>query len=49
MRRDDEISEEDRARVNQVTTSGIHSVERKPFRGLGAPGQPRTLIKLGGR
>ena len=24
-------------------------VERKPFRGLGAPGQPRTLIKLGGR
>jgi hypothetical protein len=25
------------------------TVERKPFRGLGAPGQPRTLIKLGGR
>ncbi len=32
MRREDEISEEDRARVNKVTTSGIHSVERKPFR-----------------
>lgn len=32
MRREDEISEEDRARVAKVTTSGIHSVERKPFR-----------------
>lgn len=34
MRREDEISEEDRARVAKVTTSGIHSVERKPFRPL---------------
>ena len=32
MRREDEISEEDRARVAKVTTTGIHSVERKPFR-----------------
>ena len=34
MRREDEISEEDRARVAKVTTSGIHSVEHKPFRPL---------------
>lgn len=34
MRREDEISEEDRARVAKVTSSGIHSVERKPFRPL---------------
>lgn len=34
MRREDEISEEDRARVARVTSSGIHSVERKPFRPL---------------
>lgn len=32
MRAPDEISEEDRQRVEQVTTTGIHSVERKPFR-----------------
>jgi hypothetical protein len=34
MRTEDEISEEDRARVARVTSSGIHSVERKPFRPL---------------
>jgi len=34
MRTEDEISEEDRARVAKVTSSGIHSVERKPFRPL---------------
>lgn len=32
MRREDEISEEDRARVAKVINTGIHSVERKPFR-----------------
>ena len=32
MRRENEISEEDRARVAKVTTTGIHAVERKPFR-----------------
>ncbi len=32
MRREDEISEEDRARVASVISTGIHSVERKPFR-----------------
>lgn len=32
MRREDEISEEDRARVAKVISTGIHSVERKPFR-----------------
>ena len=30
----DELSPEDLRRVDQVTTSGIHSVERKPFRPL---------------
>ena len=25
------------------------TVERKPFRGLGVAGAPRTLIRLGGR
>jgi hypothetical protein len=34
MRREDEISEEDRERVARVINSGIHSVERKPFRPL---------------
>lgn len=32
MRREDEISEEDRARVAKVINTGIHAVERKPFR-----------------
>ena len=32
MRKPEELSAEDRQRVEQVTQSGIHSVERKPFR-----------------
>lgn len=32
MRKPEELSAEDRQRVEQVTHSGIHSVERKPFR-----------------
>ena len=29
-----ELTEEDQERVRKVTTTGIHSVERKPFRPL---------------
>lgn len=32
MRTEDELYPEDLERVRQVTSSGIHSVERKPFR-----------------
>jgi hypothetical protein len=32
MRSKDEYSEEDLARINEAINSGIHSVERKPFR-----------------
>jgi hypothetical protein len=32
MRTRDELSPEDQQRVDEVTTTGIHSVERKPFR-----------------
>ncbi len=32
MRSEEEYSEEDLARINEVVNSGIHSVERKPFR-----------------
>jgi hypothetical protein len=34
MRSRDELSPEDQQRVDEVTTSGIHAVERKPFRPL---------------
>lgn len=34
MRKPEEITEEDRDRVESVIRSGIHSVERKPFRPL---------------
>ena len=30
----DELSPEDQRHVDEVTTSGIHAVERKPFRPL---------------
>ena len=32
MRGKEEYSEEDLARINEVINSGVHSVERKPFR-----------------
>ncbi len=32
MRNEDEYSEEDLARINEALNSGVHSVERKPFR-----------------
>lgn len=32
MRSEDEYSEEDLEKVRQATSSGIHSVERQPFR-----------------
>lgn len=32
MRSKDEYSEEDLARIDEAINSGIHSVERKPFR-----------------
>jgi hypothetical protein len=32
MRKPEELSPEDRQRVEEYTHSGIHSVERKPFR-----------------
>jgi hypothetical protein len=34
MRKPEELSPEDRQRVDEVTHTGIHSVERKPFRPL---------------
>ena len=34
MRKHDEISPEDQQRVDLITSTGIHSVERKPFRPL---------------
>ena len=34
MRSRDELSPDDQRRVDTVTSSGIHSVERKPFRPL---------------
>ncbi len=34
MRREDEMYPEDLERVRQVTSSGVHSVERKPFQPL---------------
>ena len=41
MEQDDpKLSTEDQARVDSVTTSGIHSVERKPFKPL------RLLVML---
>lgn len=42
------LSAEDLERVKQVTTSGIHSVERKPFRpGLLLLGILASIIVLG--
>lgn len=32
MRSKEEYNEEDLARINEVVNSGIHSIERKPFR-----------------
>lgn len=32
MRSEEEYSEEDLARIKEVINSGVHSVERKPFR-----------------
>ncbi|MEP3857397.1 MAG: DUF3094 domain-containing protein [Porticoccus sp.] len=32
MRSEEEYSEEDLERIRQVVNSGVHSVERKPFR-----------------
>ena len=32
MRSEEEYNEEDLARINEVVNSGIHSIERKPFR-----------------
>ena len=32
MRAREELSAEDQQRVDEVTSSGIHSVERRPFR-----------------
>jgi len=32
MRSEEEYSEEDLERIRQVTSSGVNSVERKPFR-----------------
>jgi hypothetical protein len=32
MRTREELSPEDQRRVDEVTSTGIHSVERKPFR-----------------
>ena len=34
MRKPEEITDEDRDRVESVIHAGIHSVERKPFRPL---------------
>lgn len=34
MRREDEMYPEDLERVRQVTSSGVNSVERKPFQPL---------------
>ena len=34
MRKPEELSPEDQQRVDEVTHTGIHSVERKPFRPL---------------